>query len=253
MATIGGGKLQEALDLLLEKMIAAGFIKADEKEKLSEKLFKTLEELAPDGNVPEEIFTNPLEQKKLMHLVVCASIEENLKASGQLALAATFNTGNLAKAFFAAEELRKLNLEPKPVISAFLQALPMRPQPGKTSKTVADEMTDQLLQQREELDTDVKVALTDALINYKLAMDLKEFNQAQAYGSSDGTPIVISTQLSNTQGSSDPIGLVALATAAGFFNEDVKNIAKEKLDESTMEYATEIKKIIPNAPVPEPR
>jgi len=206
VACIKGKKLTEVIEKLLEKMIELGYIKGN-VDGLAEKVAQSLEAAYPDEDVPLDLFQHSAELKKLMSLIICASLEKTIALDHKYSkFTNLFDTDKLAKALFSIEEAPE---QARRRIFLFALAL-MPPAPGmkKQCEDLAElllqpERTHGLNKYADELE-DLFALLADQTARYQqYAID--ELNFVQAFGASpDGSPVyVFAPQLGNENSAQD--------------------------------------------------
>lgn len=210
--TLSDAQFNRELENLIDKMIAKGFIKENDKEAVFQKVSESLQTAFKDKPISADLFNDPVQLKEVMLLVVTASYE-NKNILG-------FDTANLAKVFFAPELLN----DPKQTLKNSFP-LPV-PKPGKASEDEKrlDELAEKILNHGEQkaapnLDQQLAAYLTFSLFLEKENQLEKESQFAQAYGESgDGTPFPVYVQSSNVNGAVDQC-ILTVSGNAGFLNE----------------------------------
>ncbi len=224
-------KLREAIEHLVTKMMEKDLIKTNDKDGLID----AVKEALTAGNNPNEskeilesVFTNPLNMKKLMSLVICANIERNTNDPSLLNI---FDTKKLAKALFEPKNSPQEKEEAKKTVSVFLLAMMPKPKGKKEADLLAEEL---LKENQNELDAQNQQMLQEHLLNYMDVMKTQEqraaearqaeFEYVLAFGDSpDGSPIVVTLQTSNVNSFVDQVVLTPTGNA-GFLNEELKDL-----------------------------
>ncbi|HSW69514.1 MAG TPA: hypothetical protein VLI69_05125 [Gammaproteobacteria bacterium] len=223
MTTIGGPTLRNEIEKLLQEMKNNNWITPNEQKSLLEPLVQGFEAAYPDGNVPLELFKDPLQRKKLMMIVVCASIENSLKLDKNAtpAMLELFNTKELIKATLNPPETEKEKNLAKQRISAFLLEI-TPPMPGQNMKKFCDELADDIVerqltadQKNGALDDAISDRLSTLMATYFTAQDKlaekmevsRDEIDLQAYGeTSDGRSVpMLGVQLSNARSVMDAL------------------------------------------------